>query len=273
MNKIIKLFLFVTASVFILSSCIKTKFDEPEKATYNPGLTATTTIAELINLYEGGLTLLDTNIVIAGTVIANDKSGNFYKQMVIQDSTAGIAVDIDLYEFHNMYHLGDLVYIKCDSLYLGVYGGVVKLGSIYNGEIGRIPETRVFDHIFKADGGLPIQPAELTLSSPNLSLVNKLVVIKDAQFSLSALGHTFADAEYQTDGEYNVEDCEGNAILVRTSGYSDFARDTIPRGHGTMVAVLGMYNGEYQLTIRDPKKSNLRVIDAVPFLKKILTAV
>ncbi len=254
MNKLIKLSILLIVSGLFLSSCIKTKFDEPEKATYNPGLTATTTIQELIALYEGGLTYLDTAVIISGTVIANDKTGNFYKQMVIQDSTAGIAIDIDLYELHNLYHIGDLVYIKCEGLYLGQYGGVVKLGSIYEGEIGRIPEPQVKYHIFKSDGGVPIEPTPLALTSPNLSLVNKLVVLEDVQFSLGALGNTYADAVYQTDGEWNIENCDGNSMLVRTSGYCDFARDTLPSGNGRMIAVLGMYNGEYQLTIRDPRE-------------------
>jgi hypothetical protein len=254
MNKLLKLSILLIVSGLFLTSCIKTKFESPEKATYNPGLTATTTIQELINLYEGGLTYLDTAVIISGTVIANDKTGNFYKQMVIQDGSAGIAIDIDLYEFHNLYHIGDLVYVKCEGLYLGQYGGVVKLGSIYEGEIGRIPEPQVEYHIFKSDGGTPIVPTALSLASPNLSLVNKLVVIDNAQFSLSAIGNTYADAVYQTDGEWNIEDCDGNSMLVRTSGYSDFARDTLPWGNGQMIAVMGMYNGEYQLTIRDPRE-------------------
>jgi hypothetical protein len=254
MNKYIKIFLFVLASLMILSSCIKTKFEEPDKATYNPGLTATTTISDLKNMYTGGLTLLDTDIIICGTVIANDKTGNFYKQIVIQDSTAGIAIDIDLYEMHNSYHIGDLVYIKCNGLYLGQYGGIVKLGSIYQGDIGRITEAQVPFYIFKSDGGFPIEPQELSLASPNTDLINKVVIINNAQFSLSALGNTYADGEYKIDGEYNIEDCDGNTMLVRTSGFADFARDTIPSGNGRMIGVLGMFNGEFQLMIRDPRE-------------------
>ncbi len=254
MNKYLKIVLPILASLIYLSSCIKTEFNEPEKAVYNPGLTATTTIEDLLDLYEGSLTYLDTAVIISGTVIANDKTGNFYKQMVIQDSTAGIAIDLDLYEFHNLYHIGDLVFIKCQGLYLGDYGGVVKLGSIYEDEVGRISEAAVFEHIFKSDGGKPIKPKELSLVTPNIDLLNQLVVINNAQFSLNALGNTYADAEYQTDGEYTVEDCDGFSMIVRTSGYADFARDTIPWDNGQMIAVLGRYNGEFQLTIRDTKE-------------------
>ena len=56
-------------------------------------------------MYQGGLYPIADDIIIKGTVIANDKSGNFYKSIFIQDSTAGIQIDLDAYELHNLYHV------------------------------------------------------------------------------------------------------------------------------------------------------------------------
>ena len=256
MTKYIKIASFIIVSMVFLSSCINNEFKEPEKEVYNPGFDVTTTISDLIDIYGDSLTFLDTNIVIAGTVIANDKSGNYYKSIVIQDSTAGIEISINGYELHNMYHIGDLVYVKCEGLYLGEYGGVVQLGSIYEGGIGRIEEPMIEDHIFKSEGGMAIVPKPVTINTLSPFDVNKLIILHDVQFGLNALGNTYGNAEYQIDRDVPVENCDGNSVIVRTSGYADFARDTISSGNGSLIAVLGVYNGEFQLKLRTPDEVN-----------------
>ena len=237
--------------MLVLSACIKNKFEEPAKADYNPNIEATSTIQELKALYTGGLTPIDTNIVIKGTVIANDKSGNYYKTIVIQDSTAGIEISLDAYELHNLYHVGDLIYVKCQGLFLGTYGGQIKLGSDYQGSVGRIEEPLIEDYLIKSDGGIPIIPKELNLSAINGNLVNELVVLKNVQFKRYNVGDTYGDTELKEDKDTYIEDCSGNTIIVRTSGYADFANDTIPEGNGRIKAVLTKYNSTYQLKIRN----------------------
>lgn len=253
MRKYIKTFTFFIASMIILSSCIKNDFKEPEKTVYNPGITETTTINELKNLYTGQLTLLDTNVIIKGTVIANDKTGNYYKAIVLQDSTGGIEISLDAYELHNLYHIGDLVYVKCQGLYLGEYGEVVQLGAYYEGSVGRIAEPLIKEHLFKSDGGIPIKPKPVTFPL-NLSYINQLVVLNDVQFSLNSLGLTYGDADLQEDRDIPVENCGGTSVNLRTGGYADFARDTIAHGHGSLIAVLTFYNGTAQLKLRDTKE-------------------
>ena len=238
----------------LLSSCIDTEFNDPEKAVYNPGLTANTTIKDLQNLFvEESLVPIDADVIILGTVIANDKTGNYYKSIVIQDSTAAIQIDLDAYELHNKYHVGDLVYIKCNGLFIGDYGGEAKLGSDYQGGIGRVPYAFIDNYLFKSDGGIPIEPK---LVSPPLSPsdVNKLILLTDVQFGLNSLGLTYGDAENQVDRDIPLENCDGNSVIIRTSGYADFARDTIASGNGYLTAVLSFYNGEAQLKLRDPNE-------------------
>lgn len=243
--------------ILLLPACINYNFDEPEKATYNPNIEATSTIQELKNLYTGDLTLLDTNVVIKGTVIANDKSGNIYKAIYIQDSTAGIQISLNAYELHNRYHVGDLIYVKCQGLYLGEYGGQIQLGSDYQGAVGRIEEPLIKFHLFKSDGGIPIVPKELNIATPNGSLVNKLVIIHNAQFKFSEVSGTYADGVNHIDYDRHLEDCDGNSIIVRTSGYADFANDSLPKGNGTIIAVLTKYKSDYQLIIRNPREVNM----------------
>ncbi len=252
MNKYIKITgIFSISLILFFASCIDYDFAEPEKAVYNPNIQENTTIQELKALYTGELTLIDTDVIIKGTVIANDKSGNYYKTIVIQDSTAGIEISLDAYELHNLYHEGDLIYVKCKGLYLGTYGGQVQLGADYNGSVGRISEPLIENYLVKADGGKPVIPKELNISAINGNLVNQLVMLKDVQFKRYNVGDTYGDVVLKEDKDTYVEDCNGNSIIVRTSGYADFASDIIPEGNGKLTAVLTKYNQTYQLKIRN----------------------
>lgn len=47
-----------------------------------------------------------------------------------------------------------------------------------------------------------------------------------------------------------VKDASGTTLDVRTSNFSDFAKDILPVGKGTLVGMLGRYNGTWQLTLR-----------------------
>ena len=244
-------FLSIIGMLFF-SACIDSNFQNPEKVKYNPNIDATTTIQELKNLYNDELTLIDSDIVIKGTVIANDKSGNYYKTIVIQDSSAGIEISLDDYELHNLYHVGDLIYIKCQGLYLGDYGGQVQLGADYQGSVGRISEPLIEDYLIKSDDGIPIVPKELDLSSAiGNSLINELVILKNVQFKRYNVGVTYGDIVLKEDKDTYVEDCSGNSIIVRTSGYADFAGDITPENNGHLTAVLTKYNNTYQLKIRN----------------------
>lgn len=60
----------------------------------------------------------------------DDRSGNYYKTLVIQDATGGIEVKFDGY-LYNQFPVGRQVYIKCKGLVLTDYAGLTQLaGSV-----------------------------------------------------------------------------------------------------------------------------------------------
>ena len=85
--------LLVIAAGISLSSC-KKDFDNPP-AYVDPGVVANTSIATLKALHvAGGYEQITGDLIISGTVIADDKGGNLYKEIYIQDATGGIAIEI-----------------------------------------------------------------------------------------------------------------------------------------------------------------------------------
>src|ERR1035438_2308316 len=86
-------------SAFSLGSCIKQAYDNPPSTSeYDPNLPVNLTISQLsdiaLNLQSGGYRKMGDS-TIYGIVTADDRSGNFYKQIVIQDSTGGRSIGID----------------------------------------------------------------------------------------------------------------------------------------------------------------------------------
>lgn len=261
----ISIVLLLIGLIFIHTSCKERVFDEPELKKYNYTLTEGDTlisIATLKSMLSGELTLLDTSVVIKGTVIANGASGNYYKAIVIQDSTefapgewmqSGIEIGLNTYGLHNDYPIGQMIYVQCKGLYIGIDGGETKLGSEYEGSVGRINEPLISKYIFKDDSGKPIVPVTVTDVSMLKSTIPTFTLVKldSICFKLGEVGKTYADAKYKETSELQVEDEYGNSATIRTSGYANFASEVITEANGSIVVINGKYNGDTQLSIRN----------------------
>ncbi|MBR5175967.1 MAG: hypothetical protein IKW89_08585 [Bacteroidales bacterium] len=127
---------------------------------------ANTTIASLKALYQGKPVHIEQDIVIGGQVISSDASGNIYRSLYIQDETGAIEVKIGNSALYNDYKVGQMLYVKCQGLALGNYGGMLQIGmEDPTGEY----ETAYIDvksivasHVFKGPKGTPISPLVVT---------------------------------------------------------------------------------------------------------------
>ncbi|MGB1248835.1 MAG: DUF5689 domain-containing protein, partial [Chitinophagales bacterium] len=127
-----KLSIIAVLSFFLFTiGCIEDDFDKPDNTgCYDEGLEATITIADLKDGFNG---IITEDHIIKGIVVGDDKTGNFYKQMVIQDETGGIAIQVDRNEFYVNYPAGRTVYVKLKDLYIGVSNGSHQIGASNDG--------------------------------------------------------------------------------------------------------------------------------------------
>lgn len=249
MKQYMKKLMFLTAIVAVVfTSCVNEDFDVPEVVIPTVDFTSNTTIAALKASYPGSLDSIAEDTIIQGIVVANDESGNFYKTIVIQDATGGIELKIDRYDMYTQFKVGQRVFVKCRGLFLGDYGGLVQLGYIYAGAIGRIPDVMVDDHIFRDSlpGAAPT-PVKLTIPTLTTNYLDMLIQIDSVHFVNPGLAFS------ETTGTTNrtIADENGNQLLLRTSNYASFAADLLPDGMGSIRGILSVYNGEYQFYIRD----------------------
>ena len=249
--------------VFSVSfNACKKGFDTPGN-TGDPGVVATVSIKDLKSRYTSGAAVAVTDDqVIEGVVVCDDKSGNYYQQIAIQDATGGILLRLGSANLYNYYPVGRKIFVKLKGLYLGQYNGTLQLGAgidsayISQGGVTLLAFNLFDQHIIKGPLNQPITPVVVTASQLTTSLQDKyistLIRMEDVEFAATDTGKSYADLRQS--GNRIVQACAApgsNRITLRTSNYSNFAEVKVPAGNGGIVGVYSYFGSTKQLTIRD----------------------
>jgi hypothetical protein len=234
------------------------------------------TIAELVEIANSGnITEFPSgqNLVTEGYVVSSDISGNFFKNIYIQDlpvnPTAAIQVLVDENDLFQTFSPGNRVLIKLDRLALGneFIGGVTLgfLGSFQGDlEIERIEEGRIGEFLFATGETADIVPTPVMISGSGIVLEEldgggnpipapngTLVQLSNVQMPLSDVGSAYTFYSGTESVNRTIESCEtGTSTIMRNSGFADFANDPFPTGQGSITAVLGSFGSTDQLLIR-----------------------
>ncbi len=265
MNTINKFFfLLIIVSGFFITSCVDNDFDEPENTLVIDDADVMPIGDLLALLTSNSGVVLDEGAIgaevkyIKGTVTADDASGNFFKTVTFQDETAALSIAADRNELNAEFPTGNSIYIKLNGLTLGYDANLPRLGYIIEDDrLQRIPDLLVNDFMIAGGVGEVILPTVVTISeiSQNSNdYFNKLVSIEQAEFTLGFVGQPYADADNPDGPESTnamIEDCDDNEIIVRNSGFSDFAREIMPSGSGKITGIISVFNDDLQMFIRD----------------------
>ncbi len=244
-----KLFIILTLGVSILSC--KKELDHPPINEVNDS--EMVSLDSLIAMYQGQDIKFDTNYYVYATVTMDEVDGNIYKQIYIQQDEK--AINVRVLQSGYLF-VGDSIRINLKGTTLSKYAGVMQLDSVDFTKNVAVQAT-----------GKYLQPKLVTIedldtsftnvlasepSNPNVQYkyLSQLVVLENVQFSAADLGTTYADAAGQQSKNIMLEDCDGNSIIVRTSGYANFANELVAQGNGRLVAIVSRYNSDLQLLIR-----------------------
>ncbi|HMQ07397.1 MAG TPA: DUF5689 domain-containing protein [Saprospiraceae bacterium] len=249
--------------ILCLSACVDTQFDEPPSGGRDPNIdpaNITTLEVVLQQWIPGEFVELGIDQYIQAIVVADDDSGNFFRTIIIEDenSDRGIAVLIDEVELYNVYPVGRRVFIHLQHLYLGDFNGLPQLGGAPYLDGNRLRMAGIQSEIAKDQivipgvFGLQVIPRIRTIQTLSERDNNTLIQLEEVQFSESSLGSTYAIISTQTAVNHNVQDCDGNSIIMRTSGFADFANESLPEGNGRMKAIFSVFGRDRQLLIRSP---------------------
>lgn len=275
MNKFLKFSLVAmlfAGFAMVLNSC-KKDFDAPPGAT-DPAIVANTTIAGLKALHTtaGAYDIITTDLIIEGVVVANDKSGNLYKQLFIEDATGGLQVSLDATSLFGTYPVGRKVFIKCKGLCISDYNNTPQLGvkATVAGlpSFEGIPGSLISKYIVGGSINNPVTPHVLTFAElnaagtvPNIpsgqpwqnKYLNTLIQLDN--FAFVNLNQTYSDTSvYKATQNRDIKNCPAdgnNTIIVRTSAYSNFAGKQVAQGRGSILSVYTIFNTTKQLLLRD----------------------
>ena len=247
----------VTLLLLICIIACNKKFDEPP-AYVPPDIAPDLTIRDLKAMHTiGNIEQITVDKTIAGVVIADDESGQFYKTIVIQDSTGGISVKLDGYDLYTKYPVGRQVFIKLKGLYIGDYnrlieigGGVDNLGS--KPQVAGIASSLFDSYIVKGTLNNVIEPKVVKVADLNDSYQNTLIELDNFEFAAADTLKTFADTSLNSSAvNFTIKSCDGENIILRNSSYADFAGYNLPNGNGNITAVYTVFGSTKQLNIRD----------------------
>ncbi len=265
----------------LLASCLKGPYDlPPDNNGTDPGLPVNMTVAALRAknplYYPAGNG--DDTMRIGGdwtlgvVVIANDQSGNLYKQLMVEDSTGGIALNLDAYSLYASYPVGRKIYIKLQGLMLSFSDGVPVLSMDVDERKSpvSIGSTKIAEHLIKATLGHAVRDTVVEFDDVRTytsipekeALLCRLVTIRGVQFADTARTYTTPTG---TTNRYLLACGEASAtstfapngsLAIRTSNYSSFHASALPAGRGTIKGIYTVYIGSAttktpQLLLRD----------------------
>ncbi|MCH8534981.1 MAG: DUF5689 domain-containing protein [Flavobacteriaceae bacterium] len=191
------------------------------------------------------------DIFIEGYVISTDQAGNFFRELIIQDSpenpTAGIKIEVDINPLFGRFEPGRKVYLRMDGLTIGRSFGVVTgmpligIGA-ENNRMTRIQEAQANQILIRDNVVEQIVPKLVEFSDFNTSLMCQALRVENVQFPAPLIeqGISFAgEPGEQFDVERELESCETNETRTfATSSFADFKSNPLPSGSGAMNFIL-----------------------------------
>jgi hypothetical protein len=264
----------------LFSGCIDNNETPPPDVPFVSGIPAT--IQQVKNLYSAELAKVWTDRVpvkiadnwsLKGVITASDKiDGNLYKEAYIQDASGGLRLT---FNSTSGLYIGDSVIVNMKDLYISDYGNLIQIGGTPYKDASnsyRLMGLNMDEVIRKTSVDNVVIPEPATINQiKSVSYLGKLVRLSDVQFTDGEIGKPYADFMLNPPASANrfLMDCNKNQIIVRTSGYASFAKDTINDLNGTITGIVTVFNGDYQLVIRnfnEVQLTNARCTPGIPDL-------
>lgn len=205
----------------------------------NNGVLDLISITNLKSLFTGDATEITSDLVVKGYVTSSDRTGNFFKEIFIQDDpenpTDAIKVVLNLNDTYNKYNLGREVYIKLNGLLIGetrTGDGVITIGGVANGDaVDDLSIKQIDEHLFRSSVTANLVPKTMKLSEISAANIGMFIQVESAQFEKAIKDLTFADPDEQFDTQRLLESCaDGGSISLETSSFATFKFAPLPAG-------------------------------------------
>lgn len=222
------------------------------------GTMSMVSITQLKDLHVSGEAVeITSDLVMKGYVTSSDSTGNFYKEIYVQDDptspTDAIRLLINVTDSYNMFNLGREIYINLKGLYIGEYrtgDGVVSIGSldVGNDRLTQISEALTKKHVLRSNDTADLTPITVQFSQISDQHVGMMVEISQVNVVAGQVGLPYVDPDDSFDTQRTLEACEGfgkSSFILETSAFANFKQNLLPAGTGTIRGIVSKtYNGD-----------------------------
>lgn len=248
----------------LFSSCVKddSNMDNPNSGIVTYEMTANKTVANIVAFNNTATPVQYTaDDIIEGYVTSSDETGTFYNTISLQDigtntsQPIGFSVTANFSSYSKGFTPGRKIYIKMQGLYTAIVDGSLKIGALYQGEIGRISENDWQNHLFPSSTLIPednmVRTVSLATAATNVNL-NTLIEIDNVQFADGSLARTYYDIDSGGSAtNHNIVDVNGGTTrYFRVSAFALFASQYVPSGRGKIRGVMTKYGSDFQFLVR-----------------------
>ena len=169
----------------VLTGCERDYDAPPLDEPVYTGAPANITIADLKanskNATQDKPETINNDWILRAYISGNDESGNIYKQVIVQDETGAIPIQVDESNVSNFYRRGQEVFVNLKGLCVSVYGEQQQLGDPNGGSAYRLTMTDFKERVQK--NGWPsadnVKPEVITdISTVNLDVDRKVFISK-----------------------------------------------------------------------------------------------
>lgn len=200
----------------------------------------------------GAATEITSDLVLIGYVSSSDRTGNFFREIFIQDNfeeaESGVKVVLNLNDTYNKFNLGRKVYIKLKGLFVGEVrsgDGVITVGRESGNVVDDIILSDIDDFIFRSVETQTLIPRKVEISEITDQNIGTYIQIENAQFLKGLVGENFTDSTERFDTQRTLESCaSGGSISLETSSFSSFKSSPLPTKSFSINAVVSKtFNG------------------------------
>lgn len=206
-------------------------------------------IATLKSLCSSHSQRINQPIFLPCVVMANDWLGEYYKRIVVADSTGGIEILIDNIDLYLRYPTYSHIEVACQGLWLGRFGSNIVLGGEPTGEYPVEPLSvahaeKVIYH--KSDLG-GFTPPQMRFDEINEEEVGRVALFSRIRVVDHAASWCDSDDEGFVTTYRAVESHDGHMLHIRTLGTTVYAGHSMPAGEFDAMAVIGYADERFYL--------------------------
>ncbi|TRZ45836.1 DUF5689 domain-containing protein [Robertkochia solimangrovi] len=202
-------------------------------------------IGELWNLMTVEGVKLSDGTIFTGVITADDESGNFNRELYVQEGNNGIRIPIDGNRiFGEGYTIGSVLVVDASGLLLREVNGVPEIFRQVPGSVEAIPLEECYRYLYLTGDQYTTDTERLSIAEVEAKHLGSLVTLRDVQF-LDSGSLKPADDDVKL-----LIDCYGSMLVMKISSNFEGAVMEAPHLIGNITGILE-YDKGYQIRIRD----------------------